>query len=385
MLVARRAVGRVDDVLVANGDFDPVTPDDVRAIMRRHRRSAAIATVGSSQLDEPGGYGRVVRDGRRVIAIMEGIDADPATRAIHEVATNWVAFDRDRLYAALPRLDRENRQREYYLNRAITLLIEDGGRVEVVACDTGGTMGLNSRAGLAAVTRVIRERINARHLANGVTLVDPDSTFIDVEVRIGRDTEIQPNTYLLGHTQIGRDARIGPSTEIQDSTIGDRSSVRFSVVEDARIGRDVEVGPFARLRTGAILEDGSAVGNFVEVKDTRVGRRAKAKHLTYLGNADIGDGANIGAGTVTVNYDGYRKHRTTVEAGASVGSDTMLVAPVTVGRGAFTGAGSVITDDVPPGALAVERGEQRTIPGYRQRKDAANAKGRRRGGSGKKA
>jgi bifunctional UDP-N-acetylglucosamine pyrophosphorylase/glucosamine-1-phosphate N-acetyltransferase len=244
-------------------------------------------------------------------------------------------------------------------------------------------MGLNSRAGLAAGTRVVRERLNAGHLDNGVTLVDPDSTFIDIEVRIGRDTEIQPNTHLLGRTQVGRDARIGPSTEIQESIIGDRSSVRFSVVEDARVGRDVEVGPFSRLRSGAILEDGSVVGNFVEMKDARLGRRAKAKHLTYLGNADIGDGANIGAGTVTVNYDGYRKHRTTVEAGASGGSDTMLVAPVTVGKGAFTGAGSVITDDVPQGALAVERSEQRTIPGYRQRKDAANAK--RRGGSGKRA
>ena len=385
VLVARRAVGRVDDVLVANGDFDPVTEKDVRAILRRHRRTGAAATVGSSFLEEPGGYGRVVREGRRVVGIVEGIDAVAEQLAIREVATNWMAFRRDRLYATLPRLDRKNRQREYYLNRAITLLIEDSERVEVVPCDTGGTMGLNSRAGLAQVSRVIRERINAAHLAHGVTLVDPASTFIDVDVRIGRDSEIQPHTHLLGTTTVGRGCEIGPSTQLRDSVVGDRSAVRFSVVEGSRLGRDVEVGPFARIRQGAVLEDGAVVGNFVEVKDSRLGRRAKAKHLTYLGDADIGDRANIGAGTVTVNYDGYRKHRTSVGDEASVGSDTMLVAPVTVGKGAVTGAGSVITDDVPPGALAVERADQRIIPGYRQRKDAQHRKGRARRDRGKGA
>jgi bifunctional UDP-N-acetylglucosamine pyrophosphorylase/glucosamine-1-phosphate N-acetyltransferase len=377
VLVSKRAVGRADDVLVANGDLDPVTPQDVRAIIRRHRRTGAAATIGSAFLDEPGGYGRVVREGKRVVGVVEGVDADPAIRAIHEVATNWIAFRREPLFATLPRVDRKNRQREYYLNRAITLMIEQGERVEAVVCDTGGTMGLNSRSGLASVSRVLRDRINATHLANGVTLIDPASTFIDVEVRIGRDTEIRPHTHLGGATSIGRDCTIGPSTEIRDSTVGNGSSVRFSLLDGSRIGRDVEVGPFARVRDGAVIEDGAVVGNFVEVKGSRVGRRAKAKHLAYVGDADIGAGANIGAGAVTVNYDGYRKHRTRVGDGASVGSDTMLVAPVTIGEGAVTGAGSVITKDVPPGALAVERAEQRTVPGYRQRKDAEHADRRR--------
>jgi bifunctional UDP-N-acetylglucosamine pyrophosphorylase/glucosamine-1-phosphate N-acetyltransferase len=368
--VAERAVGRADDVLVVGGDFDPVTGEDVRRLVASHRRSNAAATIASTVVDDPGGYGRVVRRGRRLVEVVEDVDASPEIRAIREVSIVLFAFRRRELFAALPLLDRKNRQREYYLNRVIPAMIAAGQKVNAVAVETGGAMGLNSRAGLAAVEAVVRGRINARHMANGVTLVDPGATYIDIDVEIGADSVIYPNTFLERGSRVGAACGIGPSVAMSDSSVGDGSVVRFSVLEGARVGRGCEVGPFARLRQGAVLDDGAQVGNYVEVKATTLGRGAKAKHLTYLGDAEIGEGANIGAGTVTVNYDGYVKHTTKVGDGARIGSDTMLVAPVTIGRDANTGAGSVITKDVPDGALGVERAEQRNVEGYRERKDA---------------
>ncbi len=194
--LAEKAVGKVDDVLVANGDFDPITPADLRKVLATHRRTAAAVTLGSTVLDEPGGYGRVVREGSRVIDVIEGRDATPAVRRIHEVATNWIAFRRDLLFATLPLLDRENRQREYYLNRAISILLDKGERVDAVICDTGGILGANTRAGVAALEALLRRRVNEAHMAAGVRLIDPAATYIDVEVRIGRDSVIYPNTFV---------------------------------------------------------------------------------------------------------------------------------------------------------------------------------------------
>ncbi len=379
VLVAKRAVGRVDDVLILTGDFDPVRPEDVRALVAKHRRSKAAATVASTILSDPGGYGRVVRARGKLVEVVEDVDASPEVRAIDEVSLISMAVRRADLFRALPRLDRKNRQREYYLNRILPLLIADGEVVRVVPCDTGGAMGLNSRAGLAAVEDVIRRRIAATHMAAGVTLVDPGATYIDVEVTIGHDTVIHPDTYLYGDVHVGVGAVIGPATKLVDAEIGDRATVEFSVVERSRVLAGAHVGPYARVRGGALIGDDAEVGNFVEVKGSRLGRGAKAKHLAYLGDADIGTGANIGAGTVTVNYDGASKHRTVIGDGASIGSDTMLVAPVEIGEGAVTGAGSVITKDVPAGALAIERSEQRIVPGYATRKKAERrAKGRGR-------
>lgn len=381
VLLTKRAVGRVDDVLVANGDFDPVTPEDIRGLLRRHRRTGAAVTIGATELDEPGGYGRVVRDARGwVVDVVEGGDASPEIRALHEVATNWMTFRRAGLFQMLPRVDRRNRQREHYLNRVIPLLLAEGARIEAVACDTGGVLGLNSRGGLADVSRILRDRINERHMANGVTLVDPSATYIDVDVRIGPDTVIRPNTFLEGVTAVGAGCDLGPNVRIVDSTVGGRSEVQFAVILGSTIGKDVRVGPFVRFRPGVVMADGSKAGAFVDIKASTIGEGSKVPHLSYVGDTDIGKGANIGAGTITVNYDGYTKHRTVVGDGASVGSDTMLVAPVRIGDRASTGAGSVITKDVPDGALAVERSEQRTVPGYRARKDAEHsAKGKRKG------
>ena len=371
--LAEDAVGKAADVLVANGDFDPITVSDLRKLLASHRRTAAAVTLGSTVLQRPGGYGRVVREASRVTDVIEGRDAPPALRKIHEVATNWVAFRRDLLYATLPLLDRENRQREYYLNRAISILLDKGERVDAVVCDTGGILGANTRAGLAALESVIRGRTNEAHMAAGVGMIDPAATYIDVDVKIGRDTVIYPNTFVEPDSRIGSGCTIGPSTAIAASRVGDGSVVWFSVLEDARVGRGCEVGPFARLRPGAVLEDGAQIGNFVEVKASKIGKRSKAKHLAYIGNATVGAGVNIGAGTVVVNYDGYGKHPTVIADGARIGSDTMLVAPLKIGKGAVTGAGSVITKDVPAGALGVERADQKNVKGYRKRTDAKHA------------
>jgi bifunctional UDP-N-acetylglucosamine pyrophosphorylase / glucosamine-1-phosphate N-acetyltransferase len=379
VMVAERAVGRAVDVLIANGDFDPVRPQDVRRLVRRHRRTGAAVTIASSELDEPGGYGRIIRQGSRVVDVIEGIDAPPVVRAIHEVGTNWMVFRRDLLFATLPLVDRENRQREYYLNRAVSILLEKGERVDALVCDTGGVMGLNSRGGLASVERVVRDRTNASHMAAGVTLIDPATTYIDVGVRIGGDTVIRPLTFLEGSTRVGAGCRIGPSTRVVDSTVGDRSEVTFAVVLGSKIGRDVTVGPFVRMRPGVVMADGSKAGAFVDLKNVQVGRRSKVPHLSYVGDARLGDDVNIGAGNITANFDGYEKHVTVIHDGARTGSDTILVAPVTVGRGAVTGAGSVITQDVPAGALGLERGEQRNLEGYRKRKDADHRRGRKKG------
>ena len=371
--LAEDAVGKAADVLVANGDFDPITSADLRKLLASHRRTGAAVTLGSTILDRPGSYGRVVRDGRRVVDVIEGRDAPPEVRKIHEVATNWIAFRRDLLYATLPLLDRENRQREYYLNRAISILLDKGERVDAVVCDTGGVLGANTRAGLAGLETLIRRRTNESHMTAGIRLIDPAATYIDVDVRIGKDTVVYPNTFLETGVRIGTGCSIGPSAAIARSRIGDRSVVWFSVLEDATVGKDCEVGPFARLRPGAVLEDGAQIGNFVEVKGSRIGKRSKAKHLAYIGDATVGAGVNIGAGTVVVNYDGYGKHPTVIADGARIGSDTMLVAPLKIGKGAVTGAGSVITKDVPAGALGVERTDQKNVKGYRKRTDAKHA------------
>jgi len=243
-------------------------------------------------------------------------------------------------------------------------------------------MGVNSRVALAEATRVMRERILAGHMAAGVTFVDPATAYVDVDVKIGPDTTILPVTVLERSTRIGSGCTIGPATRIRDSVIGDGAEVTFSVVRESRIGPRATIGPYASLRPGTvILEDGKA-GTFVEIKASRVGKGSKVPHLSYVGDTTIGDAVNIGAGTVTVNYDGFDKHPTVIGDQAHIGSDTMLVAPVKVGKKAWTGAGSVITKDVPAGALAVERGEQRNVPGYDQRKRDARAR-RTTGKSGK--
>lgn len=377
VVAAEKAVGRATDVLVLGGDFDPITPEDVKALLRTHRRGSNAATIATAEVRDPGGYGRVIRDGGRLVRIVEHADATPAERAIREVWLVATVFRREDLFGALPLVGDDNRQHEYYLNEVFPILLDKGERIAAVTVDTGGAMGLNSRGGLAAVTRVVRDRINAAHMANGVTLLDPDTTYIDVGVKIAPDTTIGPNSTIEGETRIGRDGQIGPSVQIRDAVIGDGATIRFAVVEEARLARNVTVGPFARIRPGTTLADNVIVGSYVEVKNADIGTDAKVPHLSYVGDASVGERTNIGAANVTANWDGYRKHRTTIGADVRTGSDTIMVAPVSIGDGAITGAGSVISKDVPPGALAVERTEQRIVQGYRKRKDAQQRARRR--------
>ncbi len=373
---AEDAVGKVADVLVMGGDDPLVEAGHVRALLGVHRRTKAAASILTTDVDEPSGYGRVIREGSRLLGIVEETELSPEQRSIREMSTLVYVFRRADLYRALPLVGRDNRQREFYLPDVLGILLDKGERVSAVKGDFGGWAGVNSRATLARLNAILRERINGRHLANGVTIVDPSTTFIDVEVRIGADTAIEPFTFLQGSTRIGSGCVIGPGSEIIDSTVGDDAAVRFSVVRGSRVGSGADVGPYTHLRPGTVLKAGAKAGAFVEIKSSQVGVRAKVPHLSYVGDATVGDRANVGAGTVTVNYDGYRKHRTAIGAEARIGSDTMLVAPVRVGRGAVTGAGSVITKDVASGALAVERSEQRVVKGYRKRKDAEAATGK---------
>jgi bifunctional UDP-N-acetylglucosamine pyrophosphorylase/glucosamine-1-phosphate N-acetyltransferase len=384
---AERAVAGYRDVLVMAGDDPLFQPDQVRKLVRAHRRTKAAATVLTTTLDDPKGYGRIVRDeAGELLEIGEEPDASPEVRAVREVAALVYAFRREDLFRALPLVGRENRQREYYLHHVFPILRDKGERVTLVPVDVGGALPqVNSRAGVARAGRALRMRILEELMANGVTVVDPDTTYVDVDVRIGTDTTILPLTFLQGGTRVGGGCTLGPSTRIVDSRVGDGAEVTFSVVRGARLGAGAMVGPYASLRPGTVIEAGGKAGTFVEMKNTKVGPGSKVPHLSYMGDAVIGRHVNVGAGSITCNYDGYEKHRTVIGDESFIGSDTMLVAPVRLGKRAWTGAGSVIGKDVPGGALAVERAEQRTVRGYDDRRRAARGDappgGKRDGGA----
>jgi bifunctional UDP-N-acetylglucosamine pyrophosphorylase / glucosamine-1-phosphate N-acetyltransferase len=369
VLVAEEAVGRAEEVLVVSGDEPLLTGAQLRDLLRLHRRRGGAAAVQTTVPRDPSGFGRVVREGPAFVRIAEESDATVGERAISEVITGTYVFRREDLFGALPLVTRENRQREYYLPDVLAILREKGERVAVEPADNGGSVGANSRAEIADAAAVLRGRIAERLMERGVTIEDPAHTYIDVEVAVGRDTAILPGTHLRGATRIGDGCTIGPDADLADATVGHEAVVERSVVRGARIGPRAVVGPYTHLRPGTVLAADTKAGSFVEIKNSRIGEGSKVPHLAYVGDATIGRNVNIGAGTITVNYDGYGKHRTAIGDDARIGSDTMLVAPVRIGKGAVTGAGSVITKDVPAGALAVERDEQRVVRGYRERKD----------------
>jgi bifunctional UDP-N-acetylglucosamine pyrophosphorylase/glucosamine-1-phosphate N-acetyltransferase len=382
---AENAAGDAQDVLVLSGDDPLIGGEQVRSLLAAHRRSKASATILSTTLDDPAGFGRVIRRGGELVDIVQEVDASPEQLETKEVSTLVYVFRREDLFKALPLVGRENKQSEFYLPDVISILKDKGEKVGVQPIDLGGALGLNSRGGLAEVARIMRRRIIQRHMEGGVTFVDPATAYVDVEVTIEGDTLILPFTFLQGSTRVGARCRLGPGTQIADSTIEEEAEVAFSVVRGARIGPRVTVGPYASIRPGTEIAEGGKAGTFVEMKATRVGKRSKVPHLAYMGDATIGEGVNVGAGTITCNYDGFQKHPTVIEDDAFIGSDTMLVAPVKIGKGAVTGAGSAITKDVPPGALAVERAEQRVVPDYAKRRareatGTDGEKGTRRGG-----
>jgi len=374
VMVTESHLVRIEDVLVMPGDEPLVTGDMLADLMKTHRRSKSAATMLAAEVEQPKGFGRIVRSGDVFERIAEEKDASAAEREVNTVATAIYAFRRPALFAALPLVGTDNMQREYYLPDVLEILQEKGEPVAVRLGDFGGTLGINSRVELARSVAVLRSRINRQHMDAGVTIIDALQTYIDVGVKIDEDTVLHPQSFLEGDTKIGADCEIGPSTRLRDTHVGDRSTVAFSVVTGAKIGCDVGVGPWTHLRPGTVLKDGSRAGSFTELKGAVIGEGSKVPHLSYVGDAKVGDRVNIGAGTVTVNYDGYEKHMTVIGDDARIGSDSMLVAPLRIGKGAVTGAGSVITKDVPAGALAVERGEQRQVKGYRTRKDADRTK-----------
>jgi bifunctional UDP-N-acetylglucosamine pyrophosphorylase/glucosamine-1-phosphate N-acetyltransferase len=351
-------------VLVLSGDVPLVSAEAIAALVDAHRASGAAATMATTILDDPSGYGRVVREAdgavARVVETKAPGDATQAEREIREVNTGIFVFDPEALTAALPRLSTENAQGELYLPQVLDVLRADGAKVAAhVVDDEALVLGVNDRATLARVRALAQAAIHERHMLAGVGIVDPAATVIDVDVEIGQDALIEPFTTIRGNTRIGRDC-----------------TIRHSYLVDCTLEDGVSVGPFAYLRPGTVLRAGTRVGTFVEVKNSDVGPDARVPHLSYIGDADVGVGTNLGAATITANYDGHAKHRTTVGSGVRTGVDTTLVAPVSVGDDAYTGAGSVITDDVPSGALGIARARQENIEGYAERR-AAEAKGAR--------
>ena len=375
-------------VIVLNGDVPLIRPQTVRELAAAHEREGAGATIATMRLEDPSGYGRVVRcaDGsvERVVETKHPGDASPDDLAIDEVNAGVYAFDAGRLVDALERVQADNAQGEYYLPDVLAIIRAGGARVAAhVLEDETELMGINDRVALAQARAVAQARIHESHMRAGVTIVDPSGTVIDADVQIGEDAVIAPFTSLHGTTRIGACARVGPLSTLLDCEVGEGASVVHSYAQGASIGDRVSVGPFAYLRPGAVLHAGAKAGTFVEIKNSEVGAGSKVPHLSYIGDTDIGEGTNIGAGTITANYDGAHKNRTTIGAGAFVSVDTMLVAPVTVGDGAYTAAGSVITKDVPPGALGVARARQENIERYAERRQAGReAEESDRGSSG---
>jgi bifunctional UDP-N-acetylglucosamine pyrophosphorylase / glucosamine-1-phosphate N-acetyltransferase len=345
-------------VVVLSGDVPLVRAETIAELVHAHEASGAGATMASTILDDPSGYGRVVRDPNgaveSVVETKTDGDATPEQLLIREVNTGVYVFSAQALREALPRLSADNAQGELYLPQALDLIRADGGTVAAHAvADERLVLGVNDRAALAQVRALAQEAIHARHMAAGVTVVDPRATVIDVDVEIGQDTTIEPFTTIRGATRIGEGC-----------------VVRHSYLIDCVLEDGASVGPFAYLRPGSLLREGSKAGTFVEIKNSDIGAGAKIPHLSYIGDADVGERTNLGAGTITANYDGRVKHRTRIGSGVRGGVDTSFVAPVTVGDDAYTAAGSVVTDDVPAGALAMARAKQRNIEGYSEFREA---------------
>ena len=373
----RAAIDIVRDsgtVVVLSGDHPVISAAAIGGLLDAHGANGAAATVMTTELDEPGSYGRIVRadDGslERIVEAKKPGDATPAELEIKEVNAGTYVFDGAALAAALDGITNDNAQGEYYLGDVLPLIRAGGGEVTAhLVGDEAVTLGVNSRLDLARATAEARRRILEGHMLAGVTVTDPSATWIDADVKIAADATIEPGTSLRGRTEVGAGSVVGPNTTLIDSKLGERVAVPHSYLVECEVLDGCAVGPFAYIRPQTVLAEGAKAGAFVEIKNSRVGEGAKVPHLSYVGDAEIGAGSNLGAGTITANYDGFRKHRTVIGEHCRIGVDTMLVAPVSIGDGAYTGAGAVIRKDVPPGALAVpQEDRQRHIEGYAERR-----------------
>ena len=368
---ARTALaGLTGPVLVLAGDVPLLRAETLARLIEVREQTGAACVMLTARFPDPTGYGRVIRDGNgTAVAVVEQRDLTTEQAPCGECNAGVYCFDTEALFAALERVTPENAAHEYHITDTIALLHGDGLLVETVALENPDEAhGINTRVQLAHAARLMQHRINVGHMLAGVTMTDPSLVWIGPKVVLGRDVVVEPMSELLGATEVADGARIGPSTRMRDSIVGAGAVVEQSTVREARIGEGACVGPNAFLRPGTVLDPGSKVGSFVEVKNTTIGEGSKVPHLSYVGDATLGRGVNVGAGTITCNYDGRTKNRTVIGDDAFIGSDTMLVAPVEIGEGAMTAAGSAISKDVPAGALGIERSQQRNIEGWAARR-----------------
>jgi len=354
-------------IVVLVGDVPLLRPETLTGLVKAHEKAKAAATILTTRVNDPRGYGRIVRSsGNRVRAIVEEKLCTPAQRRIQEINSGIICFSRSGLLDHLGRLTRGNAQKEYLLTDLIHIFYSL--RHKVIAYpveDFREVLGVNDRVELAQVEKILRVRKCEGLMRDGVTIINPDITMIDQEVEVGRDTVIEPGVSLLGRTRLGKDCVVKSWSIVTDSSLGDRVTIKpFSIVTGSELAHDSSAGPFAHLRDGAVVEEEARIGNFVEVKKSRIGRKTKSLHLTYIGDATLGERVNIGAGTVTCNYDGEKKHPTVIEDGVFIGSGSMLVAPVRIGKGSYVAAGSTITEDVPPDSLGVGRARQVNKEGW---------------------
>jgi bifunctional UDP-N-acetylglucosamine pyrophosphorylase/glucosamine-1-phosphate N-acetyltransferase len=356
------------DCLVVCGDTPLLRAETLRLLYEKHRHSGAKATVLTALFPDPQGYGRIVRGPAGIERIVEEKDAALQEKEIKEINTGTYCFDVNSLKDRLTRLSAANAQGEYYLTDIVKMLVLEKEKIETVLLeDHLEAVGINNRVQLAEAGQILRRRILTGHMLRGVTVIDPEHTYVDAGVTIGQDTVLYPGVFLEGKTQVGKNCEIGPHTRITDSIIADNVSVTYSCLLEARVASGCAIGPFSFLRPGSVLAENVKIGDFVEVKKSIVGAGSKIPHLSYVGDSTLGENVNIGAGTITCNYDGFAKHPTVIGDGAFVGSNTNLVAPITVGPGAYIGAGSTVTRDIPGGALAVARGKQRNIENWKNR------------------
>jgi len=373
VLCGRAALGKfAGEILILYGDTPLIRKETLAALVKAKRSSRSPVALVTMTSSDPRGYGRIVRnDGGQARRIVEDKDCSPEERCLEELNAGLYLVDSDFLWKALSRVGRKNAQRELYLTDLVELSFDQGHPAATICVPLEEVAGVNDRVELARAAAVLRRRINEAHMRAGVTLDDPESVFIEEQVRIGADTRIAPGCVLTGSTVVGKDVSVGVGCVVHSSVVGDGAQLKpYCSLDDAKVGKEALIGPYARLRPGTELAEKVHVGNFVETKKAKIGKGSKANHLTYLGDCEIGAGVNVGAGTITCNYDGASKHKTVLGDGVFVGSDSQFVAPVTVGRGAYIGSGSTITDDIPPDSLAIARARQVTKPGDMKRKKA---------------
>ena len=372
-------------VLILSGDTPLIESETLKKLIEKREENDAVAAILTARAEDPSGYGRVIfNDDQEVMGIVEERDATEQELKIDIINAGMYCIKRDELFLALEKTSNENDQKEYYLTDVIRILSDDGKQVISVEVDETQTMGVNSRVQLAEAEAIIQDKIKREHMLNGVTFFLPETSFIGKDVKIENDTMVYPNSFIYGSTVIGKECEIGPSVKIKDTKVGDKTTIQFSSLNASVIDDNVVVGPFASLRPGTHIKSGGKAGTFVEIKKSTVGKNSKVPHLSYIGDTEIGEHVNIGAGSITCNYDGVNKWGAVIEDDVFIGSDTMIISPVRIGAGSMTGAGSVISKDVPKNGLGIERSHQKNIEGWAKKHREKAAKKHKRGGTDSK-